>query len=401
MNLSKYIILLSALVLLPLFVKAQIRPVTKRQAEQIGKKVYITSTGDTTLVVNPLSQGLKNPNTQFLFRDKTNAELDSILSDEKSSYTSLEAATLDVDRLLREVESEQKASKGTNNALSFRIASKNRNMRKKELEAREIADDIIRKDRSVQELAALYAMFGDKPTYYINGVEVPQSVVNQLYPTEVIERDMRVADTASGNPNGEIWLSVTEKALNRIKLPISMAYNSSPEVTVYTGANKNLSSYIKEVEKIEREKSRATLKSLPVVKRETTADGKQIDRVVPINDKSTQNQDKEQQTDESAYGTRIISRTVNNQKADTKEETQPVTSTAPRTSTPVIRRIYDQSEKTNTDKKSETERDSDTHQTSPSKIDNEEQKEDKTPKKSVRRIKERHQNQNQDGPEID
>ena len=122
MNISKYICILCAFMLLPIFVKAQtIKPVTKRQAKQIGKDVYITSSGDTTLIVNAISKGLKTPDTQFLFRNKKNPELDSIFSDKKSDYSSLESATLDINRLLREVETEQKMSKGNNDGLSFRL----------------------------------------------------------------------------------------------------------------------------------------------------------------------------------------------------------------------------------------------------------------------------------------
>lgn len=387
MKISRYIYLLSVLILLPLFANAQMRrPVTKRQAEQIGKKVYITSSGDTTLVVNPISKGLKTPETEFLFRDSSNPELDSILAEQRSNYSSLEAATLSVNRLLSEMETEQKTSKSSNNALSFRIASKNRNMRKKELEAREISEEVIKKDRSVQELAALYAMFGDRPTYYINGVEVPLSVVSQLYPSEVVGKTMRVADTASGNPNGEVWYSVTEKALKRIKLPVNMAYNASPEVTVYTGVSKDLSSYIKEVEKVQREKNKASLKSQPVIKREITPDGKYIDREV----QPSEDTEESRTIDGSTYGTRVISRTINNQKTNTNEVISTENST-PRSSIPVVRRTFEESERT--------------QETTPARQDEnnrEIEKEEKTPpKRSVRRIKERHQNQYQDDQDTD
>lgn len=387
MNIRKYICILCAFMLLPVFVKAQIiKPVTERQAKQIGKDVYITSSGDTTLIVHAISKGLKTPETQFLFRNKKNPELDSIFSDKRSDYASLETATLDINRLLREVETEQKMSLGNNNALSFRLSSKNRNMRKKELEAREISDEIVQKDRSVQELAALYAMFGDKPTYYINGVEVPQAVANQLYPSEILEKTMRITDTASGNPNGEIWYSVPEKALTRIKLPLSMAYDSGPDATIYTGVSKNLSTYIKEVEKIEREKSKTTLKSQPVIRREKSSDGKQIDKVVLQSDKSSDKNENSQATDASTYGTRVLSRTVNNQKTDTSTETPVVNSTS-RTPIPVVRKSYDdESENANTPASS-------TKQQEIRKIEPEAKDEKEAPKKSVRRIKERQQNQ--------
>ncbi|MFV0418154.1 MAG: hypothetical protein ACK5KT_05440 [Dysgonomonas sp.] len=391
MNISKYICILCAFMLLPLFVKAQIiKPVTKRQAKQIGKDIYITSSGDTTLIVNAISKGLKTPETKFLFRNKKDAELDSIFSDKKSDYISLETATLDINRLIREIETEQKMSRGNNDALSFRLSSKNRDMRKKELEAREISDEIARKDYSVQELAALYAMFGDKPTYYINGIEVPATIANQLYPSEILEKTMRVADTASGNPNGEIWYKVAEKALKRIKLPVNMAYDSGSNATVYTEAGKDLSTYIKEVEKIERERSKANLKSQPVIKRERTPDGKQIDKVVLQPDKSSDDNEGNQTIDKVTYGTRVISRTVNNQRTDTNEENQAVSPTS-RTPIPVVRKSYNEenSQPTTSTKKQQEVR----------KIEPEVKEEKEVPKKSVKRIKERHQSQNEDDTE--
>lgn len=377
MNISKYIYTLCAFILLPLFVEAQtIKPITKRQAKQIGKNIYITTSGDTTLVVNAISKGLKTPETQFLFRNKKNPELDSIFSDKRSDYSSLETATLDVSRLLHEVETEQKMSKGDNDALSFRLSSKNRDMRKKELEAREISDEIVKKDRSVQELAALYAMFGDKPTYYINGVEIPQSVASQLYPSEIVEKTMRVTDTASGNPNGEIWYTVTEKGLNRIKLPVSMAYNSAPDATVYNETGKKLSTYISEVERIEKEKNKTSLKPQPVVRRETTSDGKQIDRVV-----STEKPSEKSTISGNSSGTRVLSRTVNSQRANTNEEVSDTNSTS-RTPIPVVRKVYNEKENTTTSQKQEVRQ-----------IEQEIKEEKEAPKRSVRRIKERHQNQ--------
>lgn len=379
MIISKYIYILCPFIFFSLFAEAQtIKPVTKRQAKQIGKEIYVTTTGDTTLVVNAISKGLNTPETQFLFRKKDDAELDSIFSDKKSDYSSLEIATLDINRLLREVETEQKISKGNNSALSFRLSNKNRDMRKRELAAREISDEITQKERSVQELAALYAMFGDKPTYYINGVEVPQSVASQLYPSEIIKKTMRATDTASGNPNGEIWYTVSEKALDRIKLPINMAYSSGPNATIYTETGKNLSTYIKEVERIEKERNKASLKPQPVVRREITSDGKQIDRIVQDSKENPKN-------NESTYGTRVLSRTINDQKTNTSTET--IEAPSSRTPIPVVRKTYTEPEKqetTSTSKQKEIRR-----------IEQEPKEDKETPKKSVRRIKERHQNQDE------
>lgn len=351
MNANKYIILLSILILLPLCAKAQrFKSVTERQADQIGKNVYVTTAKDTTLVVNFISKGLNTPDTKFLHLDKSNnAALDSLFH-KKLDYTS-EEAMLDMNQLILELEKEKKEIKGNNDALSFRLASKSRDLRAKELEARELVEAVKsnkpKEELSAQELAALYLKFGDKPTYYINGAEVPASVVNQLQPTEIIEKDMRIKGTVSGNPNGEVWISVTEKALDRIKIPNT--YINYP-------TQNSLDTYIEEVKKVEREKEREDLKSLPVVKRETTSDGKQIDREVAT----------PKENDNATYGkgTRVLKRTVSRPGSNNSNTsvTTP-SSTQQRSSIPVVRKSS-QDDATNAE----------------------------TPKKSVRRIKERHEN---------
>lgn len=153
-----------------------------------------------------------------------------------------------------------------------------------------------------------------------------------------------------------------------------MAYNPAPEVTVYNEVGKNLSSYIKEVEKIEKEKNKTSLKPQPVVRREITSDGKQIDRVVS----KTENQSEKTTVSENTSGTRVLSRTVNSEKADANEEISNTNSTA-RTPIPVVRKVYNEQENSSTTQKQE--------------IREIEQEEKEIPKKSVRRIKERHQNQ--------
>ncbi|MDR2955379.1 MAG: hypothetical protein LBV43_09885 [Prevotella sp.] len=406
MNAIKSIILIFVLTILPLFAFAQFRGnVTKRQSEQIGKRTYITSTGDTTLVVNPLSQGLNNEYTRFLYTDPelSDPELDSIFSDPTSSYSSLEAAALDMNRLLRDIETGQKESKGNNDALAWRIANFNRQVRKKEMEAKEIAEELVKKDRSVEELAALYVMFGDRPTYYINGVEVPYTVINQLYPNEIIKTDRRTSDTASGNPNGEVWHSVTEKALSRIKLPMAVGYQRPDEITVYNvgGApmTKDLSTYMKEVQRVEREKAKADLKALPVVRREIGADGKQIDITVsaPVESKESINQS--QQLQENTSGTRVISRTVNSQGGEAAPANQTETG---RRSAPVVRR-YTNEPTTNSAPVQNTipVRENSDNKNVPQQEVKEKEDDKPAPKKSVRAIKERQRSQYQDDIEDD
>ncbi|MDR1883238.1 MAG: hypothetical protein LBR26_10740 [Prevotella sp.] len=298
MNTGKCIILLMPLLLLPLFSEAQIyRAPTKREAEQIGKKIWIISTGDTTRVVNPVSGGLVGAG--FLVRKNRTAEADSIFGEIDPNYNNLEEAVLDIDKLLREVGHEKKINNERNDALGFRLARDYRNRKKKEQAAMNIADSLMKKDASIEELTNMYMGFNGKPTYYINGLEVPYSVINQLYSSEVIKREMRVIDTASGNPFGEVWYLVSEKTLDRLKIPVDPAndclFDNNTSVTVTVAPANDTFAPGKKTSKVPE----------PVIRREITTDGKQVDRVVKPEEKIP-----------AEPTTRVISRTVNDEKVD-------------------------------------------------------------------------------------
>ncbi len=406
MNANRFILLLNLMVLFPIFASGQnYRPPTKREAEQIGKKTYILSNGDTTKVVNTVGSGLRDSYSNFLFRKTHTAEVDSIFSDSKSDYSGLEEAALDVDKLLREVDLEKKLNSGRNDALAFRLARDNRNRKRKEqaaldvdkllrevdLEkklnsgrndalafrlardnrnrkrkeqaALQIADSLLKnKDSSIQELTSMYVEFDGKPTYYINGVEVDRSFVNQLYPQEVIKREMRVNNTASGNPYGEVWILVPEKTLGRLKIPVYLTNNYIFENTT--------SATVADPTTI---KKRTEPTPLPVIRREITADGRTIDTLVP----KTESKDKGAEN-ASDRNTKVLSRTVNNQKVETSDDaviTSDPTYNNVRRSQPVIKRSQPSVLQQNIETKEKT--------------DNTEKNSE--PKKSVRRIKEKQQ----------
>lgn len=387
MSTSKYIILSIFLLLFPLLAEAQIyRAPTKVEAEQIGKKIYVISTGDTTRVVNTISGGLTDKYSKFLFRKSQNAEIDSIFGETDPNYSNLEEAVLDIDRLLREVGVEKKINNERNDALGFRLARDYRNRKKKEQAAMNIADSLLRKDASIQELTNMYIGFNGKPSYYINGVEVPFSLTNQLYPSEVIKREMRVTDTASGNPFGEVWYLVSEKTLNRLRIPIDLTneylFNNSV-------ANKATTVPVNNSLEIKKKAPKAPE---PVVRREITADGKHVDRVVKIEDTDIP---EEKKASEST--TRIISRTVNDEKVGTDDNATYIVNR------PGIKRVVNPPQSTirqqhyNSGTTTTTNETNQTNQTEPAKVEEKKQTENtpKTvPKKSVRRIKERIQNQN-------
>jgi hypothetical protein len=388
MSTSKYIIILISLLLFPLLAEAQIyRTPTKNEAKQIGRKIYVISTGDTTRVVNPTSGGLTDEYSKFLFIKNHNAAVDSIFGETNPTYSGLEEAALDVDELLREIEAEKRINNERNDALGFRLARDYRNRKKKERAAMNIADSLMKKDASIQELTNMYIGFNGKPTYYINGLEVSFSVTNQLYPSEVIKREMRVTDTASGNPFGEVWYLVSEKTLDRLKIPIDLTndylFNNNVASTAATVP----------VNSAAEVKKKAPKAPEPVIRREITADGKQVDRVV-----KTEETDMPEEKSTTESTTRIISRTVNDEKVGTDENATYIINR------PGIKRVanppqstirqqhYNNSSNTTTTNNA-------TNKDEPAKVEEKKQENNtpKTvPKKSVRRIKERLQNQYKD-----
>ena len=206
MNLSKYIILVLIASLLPFLAYAQKK----------GNK-YIVTTKDTTLIVS--NRGEKDPQNKFLF-NKMGADADSVSAILKSDYNSLEGALMDIDRLIGQIEKDQILLKTGNTSLAYRLSRANIDSRDKEKRARIIADSIQQEmlKKSADELAQEYVKYGNKPLYFINGTRVQSEVVDRLSPNDVIKRDFIIQNTASGNPNGEVWITVTDKAIRKLNL---------------------------------------------------------------------------------------------------------------------------------------------------------------------------------------
>lgn len=206
MNLSKYIILVLIASLLPFLAYAQKK----------GNK-YIVTTKDTTLIVS--NRGEKDPQNKFLF-NKMGADADSVSAILKSDYNSLEGALMDIDRLIGQIEKDQILLKTGNTSLAYRLSRANIDSRDKEKRARIIADSIQQEmlKKSADELAQEYVKYGNKPLYFINGTRVQSEVVDRISPNDVVKRDFIIQNTASGNPNGEVWITVTEKAINKLNL---------------------------------------------------------------------------------------------------------------------------------------------------------------------------------------
>ncbi len=203
MNANRYI--LTFLLILPVLSAAQ----------KIGGTKYRVTTGDTTKIVNRLNTGLVGPDFEFLFSSKGGV-VDSLYNEIQPNLTPLKAVK-EVNDILNEIERDQAILKAGNTSLSYRLSTEYIAANKKEKSARAYADSLLleQKRMSRNELVSKYLTYGDKPSYFVNGMPVRPEIANLLMSGDVITRDLR---TNTPNPNGEIWLVLTEKAMRRLKL---------------------------------------------------------------------------------------------------------------------------------------------------------------------------------------
>lgn len=174
------------------------------------RKVVLPS-GDTILTTNRRTQILTKEDLRFFMRDTLNLDgIEDSLYYRDTKYKSLEEAASNVNELISEIKEEQE-KKEKNQSLSFKLSQKKRGKLFKEKQAEEEWEKKKEEDAlklTVNDMVDLYAKYGDKPTYYINGVEVSESVANQLRSSEILSSQFKTKNITSRNPNGEIWLEV-------------------------------------------------------------------------------------------------------------------------------------------------------------------------------------------------
>ncbi|MFT4222757.1 hypothetical protein [Dysgonomonas sp.] len=204
MNANRYILII--LLILPVLASSQ----------KIGGQKYRVTTGDTTKIVSRVNTGLTGPEFEFLFSAKGKV-IDSLYNEIQPNLTPSKAVK-EVNDILNEIERNQAILKAGNASLSYRLSTEYIAANKKEKSARAYADSLLleQKRMSQNELISKYLTYGDKPSYFVNGMPVKPEITALLMPGDVISRDLR---TNTPNPNGEIWLVLTEKAMHRLKLP--------------------------------------------------------------------------------------------------------------------------------------------------------------------------------------
>lgn len=203
MTAKKIIYVICLLILLPLCVYSQ-------DPARAPKRRVILPSGDT-IVTSSKGGGslLSRDDMRFFKRDTSSLDMlvDSLYN-LNSKYNSLEDAASQVSGMLSEIGDEQEKSK-ENQSLSFRLSQQNRGRIQKEKEAQNMWEKMKKEEKlSAEDMVELYQKFGDKPTYYINGVEVDEAATNHIRPADILSRQFKVTNTVSKNPNGEIWFEV-------------------------------------------------------------------------------------------------------------------------------------------------------------------------------------------------
>lgn len=130
----------------------------------------------------------------------------------QSQYKNMEEAALAVEALLDQLKKEQVSLKSSGSMSSRLSQGVSKDLRKNTGVqdpyqspyetinpniASSSAQTIIQDESSSLE-----------PSYFINGVQVDKTEINKLTKDQIINREIRVRNTVTNNPNGEIWYTV-------------------------------------------------------------------------------------------------------------------------------------------------------------------------------------------------
>lgn len=147
-------------------------------------------------------------------RDSKVVDKKSVFDKRPSKYKSLEEAALAAEALLESLKKEQGYSANAG-SMSSRLsggASKAsfRNKTSGDVQPPVYKQSIVNSDSEKKTETESTTSFGNEPTYYINGKQVDKAEVDKLRKKDIVNREIRVKNTISENPNGEIWYEVSE-----------------------------------------------------------------------------------------------------------------------------------------------------------------------------------------------
>ena len=190
---------------------------------QIGKRKYVTRSGDTTVVVMAGSTGLYGEDAKFLLDPRASEDF----LEKRSRYNRLKDAILETEQVAVVVDEEQRGNNPTAGSLGFRIAQQNVRYLQKSQEAEQVVrNNRIDNRASVAEIAYMKEKFGDKPSFFINGVSVDAGTASRVPRNAVLSREFKTSNTSTGNPNGEVWMVINSRAFDRLNLDVSYAENA-------------------------------------------------------------------------------------------------------------------------------------------------------------------------------
>lgn len=200
---SKNILLFVFLFLLPVGLSAQ-----------LGTRKYITRSGDTTVIVNN-RMGLQSEDARFLHDER----ISQGYLNKYNRYDMLKEAADETDNVAKIIDVEKKETNPSSGSLGFRIAKKNiRYLHNEQKASRAALGNQINTEASVEELTFLKEKFGGKPSYFINGIHVDASTAALVSQNDILSRGLKVSNTATGNPNGEVWYVVNTKTFQKLGL---------------------------------------------------------------------------------------------------------------------------------------------------------------------------------------
>ena len=158
---------------------------------------------------------IKNEDAKPLTKEKSptkNTQKNgSILNQRRESqYKTMEEAALAVEALLEELKKEEGQTTSSSSMSSKLSRGVNKSLRKKP-DAFSTNNDIYTSQKSSK--VSNYeednsSNFGVEPSYFINGKQVEKVEVLKLNKKDIIRREVRVRNTITGNPNGEVWYDV-------------------------------------------------------------------------------------------------------------------------------------------------------------------------------------------------
>lgn len=132
-------------------------------------------------------------------------------------YKTIAEAALAIDDIIADLKKNEKRNAKPNSMSSRLSQGANRmGLRKKPLTSSYASDNNYTKSNNT-EITNTYdedeSSWGSEPTYYINGYEVERSEVDLLKKKDIINKEFKIRNTISGNPNGEVWYEVSNYSI--------------------------------------------------------------------------------------------------------------------------------------------------------------------------------------------